>query len=129
MMRHNLLNAIKLVLAALALIASPVYAGSGGSGSDPTVEESEEETVINYCLNISDKVAEVRLARQTQALKALESRLDEKTRKLEQRQEELKQWIRQRNELQNAAEAGLVSIYATMDPEAAAKQMANLDLR
>jgi flagellar motility protein MotE (MotC chaperone) len=99
----------------------------------PAPEQSEAaaeaEAVINYCLNISDKAKDARVARQTAALRDIESQVEAKIKQLDQRRDELKSWIEKRRSLQDAAEKSLVEIYATMDAEAAAEQMTKLDVR
>lgn len=91
--------------------------------------DAESEAVINYCLNISDKAKDARAARQAAALGEMEAELESKIKELEQRREELQTWFEKQKGLQDAAERSLVDIYAAMDPEAAAKQLARLDPR
>ena len=69
------------------------------------------------------------MARHTQALNKLEARLDTKIQELEKRRDEVEAVVSKQKELLSAAEAGLVEIYAAMDPDAAAEQMAKLDPR
>lgn len=87
------------------------------------------EAVINYCLNISDKAAETRAARRLAALTEMEDKIKSKISELELRRSELEKWVEQKKALQQAAEESLVEIYATMDPEEAAKQLTKLDPR
>ena len=118
---------------ARAIVLMTVMAGGGAAGaseaSTAAVGGTEKEAVIAYCLNISDKAADAKMARQTEALKALEAKLDFKIAELETRRAEIQGWVEKQRQFQSAAETGLVEIYATMDPEEAAKQMANLDTR
>jgi flagellar motility protein MotE (MotC chaperone) len=93
------------------------------------VASNDKDVVKDYCLNISDKAAEARTAHQMEALKVLEVRIEVKAAELDSRREELQSWMEKQRLLQEAADAGLVEIYAAMDPEAAAKQMSSLDLR
>ena len=60
-------------------------------------------------------------------LKKIEAEIDVKIVALETRQSELQQWIGKREAMLKAAAKELVDIYAKMDPEAAAKQLAELD--
>ena len=114
------------------VLAVTVMAGAGAAGaaeSSGLNGRKEKEAVIQYCLDISDKAADARMARQTEALKALEGKLEAKIAELETRSAEIRGWVEKQQQLQAAADAGLVEIYAAMDPEVAAKQMANLDTR
>lgn len=102
-------------MSATALAESPPAAGS--------------DAVIEYCLNISDKAADARAARQAETLKLLEAEIDKKLAALEARRAELQGWVEQQRQLQSAAAASLVEIYAGMDPEVAAEQMSKVDVR
>lgn len=97
------------------------------SGEEVTAED--KEAVIDYCLNISDKAAETRMARQVEALKQLEGEIDLKISELEKRAAGVQAWVDKQERLQSAASAGVVEIYAAMDPEAAARQMSKTDPR
>jgi flagellar motility protein MotE (MotC chaperone) len=101
---------------------------SGVAMAQPSTT-SDSEAVIEYCLNISDKAEEARIARQEVSLKKLEAEIDRKLVALETRRTELQSWVERQRQLQSAAAASLVDIYAVMDPEVAAEQMANIDVR
>ena len=115
------------ILAALVLsmplLCSPAGAESAGHAETPA---NPAET---YCLNITDQAADARLARQTRRLEELEAQVGERIALLEKRRDEAKQWVERQESLLKAAEASLVEIYAKMDPEAAAGQLATLDPR
>lgn len=111
-----------------AIIASGMMllaANARAVAEDVTPED--KEAVIDYCLNISDKAAESRMARQVEQLKQLEGEIGLKLSELEKRQTELQAWVERQEQIQAAASAGIVEIYAAMDPEAAAQQMATID--
>lgn len=111
-----------MVLALAGVMAKPAWpetAAPGQAGSPAGA----------YCLDIVDKAADARVARQAVRLKELEASLESRIRELEQRRDEVRQWVEQQKKLLEAAEAGLVAIYARMEPEAAAGQIALLDSR
>lgn len=94
----------------------------------PTTGDGDSAAAV-YCLNIADKAADARLARQTARLDELEAQVESRIAVLEQRRDEARQWVERQESLLKAAEASLVEIYAKMDPEAAAGQLALLDAR
>ncbi len=122
-------NHMGLYIPLLFLFAGilPCVAEAGGAAASST--NTTEDAAINYCLNISDKAAEQRIARQTGALKAMEVKLEAKIRELDQHRATLQEWVEKQNQLRDIANARLIEVYGSMDPEAAAEQMANLDLR
>lgn len=94
----------------------------------PQTKDGESAAAV-YCVNIADKAADARLARQTARLGELEAQVESRIAVLEQRRDEARQWVERQESLLKAAEASLVEIYARMDPEAAAGQLALLDTR
>ena len=121
-----------IMIAAFVIAAEAAWANESATlpaAMATKLPDAESEAVINYCLNISDKAKDARVARQAAALKEMEAKLESKIRELEQRREQLQAWFEKQKGLQDAAERSLVDIYAAMDPEAAAKQLARLDPR
>jgi flagellar motility protein MotE (MotC chaperone) len=86
-----------------------------------------EPGATDYCANFADKAAEARIAWQTANLKKLQDDVSRKIAELEARQKEMQSWIDKRNAMLKEAGKELVDIYAKMDPEAAALQLAKLD--
>jgi flagellar motility protein MotE (MotC chaperone) len=113
----------------LFVFAVTIMAGAGAAESAGLNGQEEKEAVIQYCLNISDKAADARMARQAEILRTLEQKLEAKIAELETRRAEIQGWVEKQQQFQSAAQEGLVEIYATMDPEEAAKQMASLDTK
>lgn len=106
-------------------LAACLATSAGASAESPPAAGSD--AVIEYCLNISDKAADARAARQAETLRLLEAEIDKKLTALEARRAELQGWVEQQRQLQAAAAASLVEIYAGMDPEVAAEQMSKVD--
>lgn len=127
MMIRPLLRTLQAGLALILMAAHhPLHAESTGpADGDDVISKAIED----YCTPVSDLAAERRAARQSAALKELESKVEQRLTLLEQRKQELAEYIRKRDELRNAAERELVDIYAGMEAEAAAAQMEKLDLR
>lgn len=85
------------------------------------------DPVRAYCTNIRDKAADARAAAQTKQLTELEKQIEEKIKALEVREAEVKSWVDKQQKIREAATSSLVEIYAGMDAEVAAKQLASLD--
>lgn len=83
--------------------------------------------VDGYCGAIGDKAAEARAAWQTQQLTDLQKRIEEKLVQLETKRNELQSWVEKRDAVLKSANRSLVDIYAKMDPEAAAAQLARAE--
>lgn len=86
-----------------------------------------EAPVADYCTNFADKAAEARASWQAANLKKMQDDVTAKLAELDAKQAELQSWIDKRNAILKEAGKELVDIYAKMDPEAAALQLAKLD--
>jgi flagellar motility protein MotE (MotC chaperone) len=118
-----------LRVALLVSLAWLPMAEAGETSHAHPAASMESEAVLGYCLNIADKAKDARIARQITELKKIEAQVEEKIRQLDSRSKELRSWVEKRLSFQAAAEKSLVDIYATMDAEAAAEQLAKLDSR
>lgn len=129
--RHLVIIERMLAVALLLIVLGPQSAGA--SESNPPTRESStgqdriDAIIAEYCLNIADRAADARIAWQTEKLNMLFSDVEAKIRLLEDRRIEVQAWVEKQQQLMSAAEAGLVEIYAKMDPDAAASQLATLD--
>ena len=110
----------------MALLAGGLRAEEQHGATAPAIEPAEP-AVTDYCANFADRANDARTAWQMDNLKKIEAEIDAKIAALETRQSELQQWIGKREAMLKAAAKELVDIYAKMDPEAAAKQLAELD--
>lgn len=114
------------------LLGWPIVTASASettSQSPGLATATKLDPVAEYCLNIADKATDARVAWQTESLEKLKAELEAKIAQLAARQTEVQGWVEKQQEILSAAEAGLVEIYAKMDPEVAAEQLATLDLR
>jgi flagellar motility protein MotE (MotC chaperone) len=115
----------------MVVVASLAPASANGSGEShgvaATEAEAPEPTAVDYCANFADAANDARTAWQAANLKILQGELEAKIAELEARQAELQQWIVKRDAMLKKAGKELVDIYAKMDPEAAAQQLAQLD--
>lgn len=112
--RHFL--ALGLVLVALggARAQEPVQAVTANSTQDE---------IQQFCTNIADAARDQRYLMQKQELEKLQSDINERITVLEERKAEYQDWLTQRQDFLQKAEAGLVDIYKTMKADAAAPQL------
>jgi flagellar motility protein MotE (MotC chaperone) len=90
----------------------------------PVVELSPAE---QYCSNVLDATAAAQIARQTSALEKTRTDIDGRIALLAAKTEELKGWIKKREDFTARATESLVQIYGKMKPDAAAGQLTAMD--
>ncbi len=131
-----------VVAAVAAMLVSPVSADGGKPPETPKpriaekapVEKAPAEKPVDpdasrYCANVAPSIAEARIAWQTKRLTELDGQIQQRIADLEKAEAAAREWIAKRSELMNAARDDLVAIYAKMEPESAARQLAGLDDR
>ncbi|WP_413813750.1 MotE family protein [Ensifer sp. LC163] len=121
----RLLGRSSNVLLALAAVAS-MLAMPGAFAQDVTAPPASNATVNEiqqFCTNIADAARDQRYVLQRKELEALQANVDDRIATLEKRREEYEDWLKRRNEFLKQAEIGLVGIYKTMKPDAAAGKL------
>lgn len=88
----------------------------------PTGSEAQR-----YCDNIAAVATEARFAWQTRKLTELQGQVTIRVAELEKKRAELESSLARRDEAMKKAQAMLIAVYAKMDPEAAASQLALMD--
>lgn len=96
-------------------------------GAPEGPSEKAMSEVERYCLNIADQAQDARLAMQQEQLKALEGQIEVKIGELEAKRAEYQKWLEERQAFLESASTVVIDIYAQMDPEAAAAQLARID--
>jgi flagellar motility protein MotE (MotC chaperone) len=91
-------------------------------------EAAKPRPAQDYCVNIANAAADARFMWQKKALTDIEKELQERVAKLEAKVAEYQQWLARRDEFSKKAQATLISIYSRMRPDAAAMQLADLDI-
>lgn len=102
--------------------AKPARAAAPTETSTP----SPTEEIQRFCTNIADAAKDRRYALQTAELERLQAEIDERMKALEAKRAEYEEWLTRRETFLAQAEAGVVKIYATMRPDAAAERLAEL---
>lgn len=118
-----------LVAAVLLSMLLPCAAAMAQPGSGGDEEKSPEEVIEEYCTAISDQASGLRAARELEALKEMQAKINGKLDELETAKAGLKAELDRREEMRNLAKKELVEIYSGMDPAAAAAQMDKIDMR
>ncbi len=96
---------------------------SGPAARWPPRSQSEIE---QFCGNIADAARDRRYALQKQQLEDLRANVDDHIAALEAKRAEYEDWLKRRQDFIEKAKDNLVQIYANMDPDAAAAQLAAL---
>ncbi|VAV89076.1 hypothetical protein MNBD_ALPHA08-1562 [hydrothermal vent metagenome] len=85
------------------------------------------EDFQKYCFNNSDAVNDAKFSWQAKRITDMEAELKTVIARLEVKQKEYKTWVTRREEFISKMTTSLVKIYSTMEPEAAAAQIAIVD--
>ena len=91
------------------------------------VEADAGDGVQQYCANIANFATDARIAWQMKRLSELDAQIKQKVAELDAKEVESKEWIDRRTELMKKAADSVVAIYAKMQPESAAAQLAIME--
>ncbi|MFB9950160.1 MotE family protein [Rhizobium puerariae] len=114
------------VLAAAAVLT--LVSQVGAQQPAAVSETSTSDEIQKFCTNIADAARDQRYLLQKQELEKLQSDVDTRIKTLEDRTAEYQDWLKRRNDFLTRAQAGLVDIFKTMKPDAAAPQLAEMKL-
>ncbi|MGE7370794.1 MotE family protein [Neorhizobium sp. NPDC001467] len=115
----------RLLVAGVVLAAVPqVNAQQAADQIAPTTADD----IQRFCTNIADPARDQRYLLQKQELEKLQSDVDTRIATLETRRAEYEEWLKRRNDFLKSAEVGLVDIFKTMKPDAAAPQLAEMKM-
>ncbi len=112
-----------MVVAALA--AGSIPAATQAVPAALTGETATE--VERFCSNIADAARDRRYALQARELEQLQIEVDKRIDLLEEKRAEYEKWLTRREEFLAQAEDGVVKIYASMKPDAAAERLSELN--
>jgi flagellar motility protein MotE (MotC chaperone) len=80
-----------------------------------------------YCSSVVDAAAAAQIAQQTDKLRKAQKQFDDRVARLVAKTDELKRWVKKREDFTSHATEALVEIYSKMKPDAAANQLAAMD--
>ncbi len=93
----------------------------------PKLPPDIREDYQKYCYNISDAARDARYARQKRQIHEMEKRLEKLLHKLERKRKEYETWVMRRKEITDRMTRSMLDVYAKMEPEAAAAQIAQME--
>jgi flagellar motility protein MotE (MotC chaperone) len=91
------------------------------AGKAPDIEASR------FCANAAPSIAEARVAWEKKQLDDLDAQVKQRLADLEKAQASVQDWVTKRDAMLKSAGDNLVAIYAKMQPETAATQIAAMD--
>lgn len=89
----------------------------------PPATDATQNEIQQFCTNIADAARDQRYVLQRKDLETLQASIDERIATLEKRRDEYEDWLKRRNDFLKQAQLGLVDIYKTMKPDAAAGKL------
>jgi flagellar motility protein MotE (MotC chaperone) len=92
-----------------------------------TVDKAADIEASRFCANVAPSIAEARIAWETRRLNELDAQVKQRLADLEKAETSLQEWIAKRDAALKSASDNLVAIYAKMQPETAATQIAAMD--
>ena len=125
------------VAAVAAGLASPASAQDGKApqapkakaATAPTTDKAVDPDAARYCASAAPSIVEARIAWQTKRLAELDGQIVQRIADLEKAEAAARDWIARRDDMMKAARDAVVAIYARMEPESAAQEIAALDDR
>jgi len=116
---------------AAVLLACPATAQDGRAPESQKPKAAADKTAAidasRFCANVAPSIAEARIAWQTKRLSELDAQVKQRLADLEKAEASVQEWIAKRDTALKAASDNLVAIYAKMQPETAAVQIAAMD--
>ena len=125
---------------AAVLLACPAFAQDGrapekekpkaAANKTPdkaTADKAPDIEASRFCANVAPSIAEARIAWETKRLSELDAQVKQRLADLEKAEASVQEWVAKRDAALKSASDNLVAIYAKMQPETAATQIAAMD--
>ncbi|WP_181336417.1 MotE family protein [Hyphomicrobium methylovorum] len=121
----------QIVLANAAVDGAAKKADEGDAAANalplPPTAPARLTPAEQYCSSIVDAAAAAQIAQQTENLEMAKRRIEERVAVLAAKTEELKSWMKKREDFTAHAADTLIEIYSKMKPDAAANQLLAMD--
>jgi flagellar motility protein MotE (MotC chaperone) len=118
-------------LCVAVLLACPALAQDGRTPDKEKPKATPDKAVdveaSRFCANVAPSIAEARIAWETKRLSELDAQVKQRLADLEKAEASVQEWVAKRDTALKAASDNLVAIYAKMQPETAAVQIAAMD--
>jgi flagellar motility protein MotE (MotC chaperone) len=95
--------------------------------SKATADKAADTEASRFCANVAPSIVEARIAWETRRLGELDAQVKQRLADLEKAEASVQEWVAKRDANLKAASDNLVAIYAKMQPETAATQIAAMD--
>ena len=117
---------------AAVLLAGPALAQNGRKAESQKPKATADKPAAGieasrFCANVAPSIAEARIAWETKRLSELDAQVKQRLADLEKAEASVQEWVAKRDAILKAASDNLVAIYARMQPEVAAAQIAAMD--
>jgi flagellar motility protein MotE (MotC chaperone) len=120
-----------ILLSVAVLLVRPAVAQDGRSPesqkSKAMADKAADIEASRFCANAAPSIAEARIAWETRRLSELDAQVKQRIADLEKAEASVQEWVAKRDTILKAASDNLVTIYAKMQPETAATQIAAMD--
>ncbi len=123
----NRLASLGAIILIAGMSAGGAHAQNDAKPKSAAPAADNRDSVSRYCDNAAPVAAEARIAWQSKKLSELEGQLKQRIADLDAKEAEAREWVAKREAMMSAASDDVVAIYAKMDPQAAAAQMATVD--
>ena len=124
-------SARMLLGAAGVLLVCPALAQDGRAPEKEKPKATADKTADiganHFCANVAPSIAEARIAWETRRLNELDGQVKQRLVDLEKAEASVQEWVAKRDAILKTASDDLVAIYAKMQPETAAPQIAAMD--
>src|ERR1700684_808190 len=110
-----------------ALVKEKPKAAANKTPEKVAVDKPPDADASRFCATAAPSIAEARIAWQTRQLSELDAQVKQRLADLEKAEASVKEWVAKRDTSLKAASDDLVAIYAKMQPETAATQIAAMD--
>ena len=130
--RRTAFGARVIIGVAVVLLACPAIAQDGRKPESQkpkatAVKPAPDTEASRFCANVAPSIAEARIAWETKRLSELDAQVKQRLADLEKAEASVQEWVAKRDTILKAASDNLVAIYAKMQPETAAVQIAAMD--
>lgn len=130
--RATALSRASMLIGAVAvLLAGPVMAQDGRKPESQKKATADRPALdidaSRFCANVAPSIAEARIAWQAKRLGELDAQVKQRLADLEKAEASVQEWVARRDTILKEASDNLVAIYARMQPETAAVQIAAMD--
>jgi flagellar motility protein MotE (MotC chaperone) len=125
---------------ATALLACPAFSQDGRApekekpkaaankaADKATGDKTADIEAGHFCADVAPSIAEARIAWETRRLGELDAQVKQRLVDLEKAEASVQEWVAKRDAALKSASDNLVAIYAKMQPETAATQIAAMD--